>query len=597
MVQQLLSDGTFAEEIWDHLVRIACVPGHPLNAEWLHAHLVAREAADRDRTWSMWLTGALADDGRTAVRRLIDWAWPRDLSNRTDVQEEVAVLAVQALGWHLTTSDRQVRDHATKALVSIAERAPAAFARALARFRGINDPYVIERLAAAACGVVLRADHPDTARRIADGILQLVADERPPHLLVRDYARRVLDSARAGGWPGGPNLPPDDAQWPVPARTAEQIEALAGPPDYAYGSIWHSLSGMGDFGRYVLLPALRDIASGDPDALQDLAERVVFDRVLELGWSPERFGEIDRRRSGDRDSVVERVGKKYQWIGFYEVLGRISGHHAIKGSWGQEEQRPYEYAEQLIWRDIDPTVLVRKPPAPTAPGLPWFSPADAAFPQSTSDDYPADMLGVPDPLDLIAVSAPDGTPWLVLVSNPDWKQPMPPEIEALHPSSLQIWMQLHAYLVPLSEAGALSGWAGGKDWFGRWMPDIAEPHNVLLGAYPDDPQWSAADGSIEWRNDGTHGPQPAQLLQCAAWYGGTGTARDSSAREETCGFVPSRRLFDILGLPRGKDFTWSDASGVAVCDPSVSRGGPGSLVMRRDLTQRLADASLTLFWT
>ena len=207
------------------------------------------------------------------------------------------------------------------------------------------------------------------------------------------------------------------------------------------------------------------------------------------------------------------------------------------------------------------------------------------------------MTGVPDPLDLIAVSDPEDAPWLVLVSNPDWAQPLPPEIEALHAPRLDVWMQLHAYLVPLSEARALSQWANDRDWFGRWMPEIAEPHNVLLGAHPDDPQWSAADGRVEWWDARTGGAQPTQLLQCAAWYGGTSTSRDASAEEETRGYVPSRPLFDVLGLSGGVDFTWSDASGVAVHDPSIALGGPGTLAMRRDLVPRLADAGLTIFWT
>ena len=54
---------------------------------------------------------------------------------------------VQLLGWLVTTTDRRVRDHATKAIVSIGERAPAALAQGLTRFHGVNDPYVIERLA------------------------------------------------------------------------------------------------------------------------------------------------------------------------------------------------------------------------------------------------------------------------------------------------------------------------------------------------------------------------------------------------------------------------------------------------------------------
>lgn len=597
IVQRLLDNDYLVDEIWDRLIRVACVPGHPLNAEWLHAHLATYEVADRDRSWSTWLVGAVDIDDETAVRRLVQWAWPLDLRDRAAVPEDVAVLATQVFGWLLTTTDRRVRDRATKAIVSIGERAPTAFAKALTRFRGTNDPYVIERLAAAACGVMLRIDDADAAQRIADGMVELVRDACPLHLLTRDYVRRVLDVARARGWHGEHRLPPCDAQWPVPARSVEEIEALAGPPDYAYGSIWHSLTGMGDFGRYVLRPALREVAIDDVDALRHAAERAVFDRALELGWTPERFRNIDKGRPGGRDGVVERVGKKYQWIGFYEVLGRITDHYGVKPTWGDVGPRPYECAEQLVWRDIDTTVLVRKPGAPPTSGQPWFSPVEAQFPLGTAHDYPADMTGVPDPLDLIAVSDPEGVPWLVLVSNPDWEQPLPPEIEALHAPRLVTWMQLHAYLIPISEARALSEWASGKDWFGRWMPEIAEAHNVLLGAHPDDPQWSAADGSIESWDLRAGGPQPTELLQCAAWYGGTGTSRDASAEEETTGYVPSRRLSDVLGLSGGVDFTWNDASGVAVHDPSVVLGGPGTLAMRRDLVLLLADAGLTIFWT
>lgn len=445
--------------------------------------------------------------------------------------------------------------------------------------------------------MVLRTDEADAAQRIADGVSELVADGWPTHLITRDFVRRVFGVARARGWSGPDAIPPYGAEWPVGTRRIEEIEALAGPPDYAYGSIWHSLTGMGDFGRYVFQSALRDVVTQDAKALQHDAERAVFDRVLELGWTPERFREIDKGRSGGHDGVVERVGKKYQWIGFNEILGRIADHHAVKPSWGDEEPRPYAYAEQLVWRDIDPTVLVRKQRTPSTQERPWFSSVEARYPPGIADDYPADMSGVPDPLDLIAVSDASGVPWLVLVSNPNWEQPLPPEIEALHAPQLDVWMQLHAYLVPLRDATAMCEWAKGRDWFGRWMPEAAEAHNVLLSAHPEDPEWSAADGIVDWWEVRAGGPQPTELLQCAAWYGGTGTSRDASAEEETSGYVPSRRLMDLVGLSRGVDFAWNDASGLAVCDPSVVSGGPAALVMRRDLLPRLADAGLTIFWT
>ena len=285
IAQRLLDEDYRVGEIWDRLIRIACVPGHPLNAEWLHMHLAVKTVADRDMSWSTWLVGALDIDEETAVRRLIEWGWQYNLQDRATVPDDVAVLATQVFGWLLTTTDRRVRDRATKAIVSVAERAPAAFAKALARFRGTNDPYVIERLAAAACGVILRTDDVGAAQQIADGVLELVGDEWPSHLLTRDFIRRVLDMARARGWPGPCRLPPYDGQWPVPTRPIQEIEALAGPPIYAYISIWHSLTG-GDFSRYVLQSALRNVVSEDAKALRHDVERAVFDRVLELRLDP-----------------------------------------------------------------------------------------------------------------------------------------------------------------------------------------------------------------------------------------------------------------------------------------------------------------------
>jgi hypothetical protein len=324
LVEKLLAIDYRVSEVWERLVRIACVPGHPLNAEFLHGYLAAFGLADRDQAWSTWLTGATEADGDPAVRRLIEWAWPADLARRPAVPDDVAVLAVLLLGWLLAATDRRVRDRATKAIVSIGERAPVGFAQALIRFRGVNDPYITERLTAAACGVVLRNGDAEASALIASAVETLTGDDWPLHLLTRDYARRVFAAAGTRGWPGPQRNPPYGARWPVQARTTRRSSSFAAPPEYAYSSIWHSLSGMGDFGRYILQSSLDDVESADPQALLHDAERAVFDRVLDLGWTPERFREIDSRRGWRDDDPVERVGKKYQWIGFApetEALG------------------------------------------------------------------------------------------------------------------------------------------------------------------------------------------------------------------------------------------------------------------------------------
>jgi hypothetical protein len=599
IVEGLLDRDLRVEEVWDHLVRLACVPGHPLDADWLHAHLMRYEVAERDRRWSTWLLGAADADEWSAVRRLIDWAWPADLGDRLPIPEEVALLASTVLGWFLTTSDRRVRDRSTKALVSIADRAPAGFAKALGQFKGTNDPYVIERLTAAACGAVYRTRDAKAVQLIADGVAELVSDAWPIHLVTRDFVRRVFGAARSTGMPGPDGLPPYSAEWPVSTRSIAEIESLTGPPSYAYGSIWHSLTGFGDFGHYVLEPALGRVATQDEGGLLEQAARAVFDRALDLGWTPERFQEVDGRLGGGgrQDRTVERIGKKYEWIGFYEILGRMADHYPVKGEWGDDGPQPYSHAEQLVWREIDPTILVRKPARPPKVGCPWFSPVGARFAPGTATDFPSDMAGVPDPLDLIAVSDPADVPWLVLESRPMWEQPQPVEVEALRTPRLAVWLNLRAYLIPLGAVASLREWAKDRDWYGAWMPDSADVHNVLLGAHPADPEWSAAEGAIGWWDRQSEGFRPLEPIQCVAWYGGTGTARDKSADEETRGYVPTRQLVQLLGLSPGIDFSWADSAGVAVRDPSVAVGGTSCLVMRRDLLTRLNDAGFTLFWT
>lgn len=596
ITKHLLTTDSYAYEAKGQLVRLACVPEHPLNARWLHRYLAPQELSDRDAAWSAWLLGALEPDEHSPVRTLIEWAWPLDPRRSVAPDRDTGTLAMLTLGWLLVTSDRRVRDHATKALVALGEKDPLAFVDSLSLLLEVNDPYVTERVIGAACGISLRKASAGDVQAIANVLAEFVSDGWPAHLLTRDYLNRVFAAARASGWEGPDASPTCDAQWPVEATPREEIEKLAAPPAYRYSSIWHSLTSMGDFGRYILEPAIRYLVTPDRNETLDIAERAIFDRVLDLGWSPEKFDSIDSRlRRRRSDGPVERIGKKYQWIALYEVLGALTDHFELKLEWSSDTPRPYEYPEQVIWRDIDVTLLVREPARSRGPH--WFSPVAAVFPRTIVNEYPSDMTGVPDPIDLLAITSPNGEQWLSLLSFPSWRQQHPPEIEALRPPTRDTWMQLHAYLVPIESVDTLKTWAVAKDWYGRWMPDVAEPANLLLGSHPTDPQWAGAAGPVDDWNSRSGGTQPAELVQCGAWYGGTGTDRDASAEEETLGFVPSRVLFDVLDLQHGVDFTWQDSTGVAVFDPSTSSGGPNVLLLRRDLVTRLRSEGFALFWT
>lgn len=77
-----------------------------------------------------------------------------------------------------------------------------------------------------------------------------------------------------------------------------------------------------------------------------------------LGYTDELFGPYDSMHRGysRHDSKkIERIGKKYQWITFYNILARVSDHHQIENSWS-EKQNPYEGSWEPYVRDFDPTL-------------------------------------------------------------------------------------------------------------------------------------------------------------------------------------------------------------------------------------------------
>ncbi len=604
MVRQLLDNDDHRETMCYQLVRLSCVPGHPLNAEWSHAWLMEQGLAERDSRWSLFLIEKTEDT--TPVRRLISWA--RD--NSRDAESSVRRLAGLTLGWMLTTPDNRVRDQATKALVALFEPQPITAQEVLLSFRGVNDPYVVERLAGVACGVALRSSDPSTRQKLATGTAALLSGSWPAHLLTRDYAHRVFKLALGTGWapPDGadPNGypyagPPYGAELPSPLRTIDEIKAMSGPPDYRYSSIVSSLHEQGDFGEYILSPTLLSFVNQDENELFDLAQRAIFERVLDLGWTPEVFRAIDRRlHSGSRtDHAVERVGKKYQRIAFNELLGRLADHFPVGERWFDGAPGPYSHAEQLIWRDIDPTVIARRPETDEieCPRV-WFSTAQTEFDPSETGHQPSGISGIPDPLDLIAVQDDNGRPWLVLETFLSQREPLPPEQTALQHPELLVRMRISSYLIRRTNLPAIRDWGDDKGWYIPWIPKRAEAYNVLLASHPNDPQWKPASGEIDWHRYKEDQP-PCDLLATAAQYTGTGTNRDQSAPEEIRCFVPSKRLYELLNLTRAGDFAWANQqSATVVKDPSAAEGGPYSLLASREETvSRLKAKGLTILWT
>ncbi|WP_374539149.1 hypothetical protein [Micromonospora aurantiaca (nom. illeg.)] len=96
----------------------------------------------------------------------------------------------------------------------------------------------------------------------------------------------------------------------------------------------------------------------DDDYPTEPARRWVFQRTLDLGWTPRLFAAQDRtlgQGRGREGHKAERWGKKYQWIAWHELLARVAdNYHAARR---YDDDQPYDGLHQIIGdREIDPSL-------------------------------------------------------------------------------------------------------------------------------------------------------------------------------------------------------------------------------------------------
>lgn len=725
--------------VLDAVLTVAVVPDHPLNAEYLDHLLRSSKIGERDAWWTVHLHRSWDDD--RPIYRLIEWA----LSEKAnDLSEQVAELAMIALTWLLTSSNRFVRDRATKALVNLSDRRLTTAERMVKRFADVDDPYVAERVYAVAYGVAMRSNDPEVVGRLAILVYNLVfAQGAPqPHILLRDYARGVIEradylGANLGNVKFKLTKPPYKSQWPeIPSENKIQalhvaMEQKAGESDWAKGSWWAingSVLTWGDFARYtigtnsssqsrdwltttlneepwlsreqreadlssqlsekelkaltnynetiqaartfptlIIMPTLDDDGQASEGALPQILhragehivahlvsriktamargqlvaalseehlskwrmlheaeprldlsiiQRYILNRVVELGWNIERFGEFDqfinmRHSAGRQGHKPERIGKKYQWIAYHEILAFISDRHRYHPQWESTSQ--YEGPWQLGLRDIDPSTAA----APTRSGADsteeypstWWDPMeyDNWQPSTTTEQWIADEGDIPALDDGLLVENPEepGVHWFNALGFQIKQQPHPADTDKYDIESREVWLRAAAYLVPRGQGDNFIEWVtSGEYRTNDWAAPNLDIGLTFLGEHgwrqiPTLQGKEDEQNSNEWQYPKVGTTPEAQALVATCL---TGSSEYDCSVDEKGGirlYLPSPSIIEGCQLRwNGDKADFLDLNDtVAALDPSAHETGRNALLIRTDTLQRYMDANeLDLCW-
>jgi len=551
-------------------------PQHPLNVVLVDRLLAAQAVADRDLRWSEWVRRTRDQHLEDLQQLTATW------QARSDRGAEDRLRAIW-VKWLLTSTDRQLRDHATGALYWFGRGDPSALFDLIRDSLETNDPYVPERLLAAAFGVMMAApgesrEFGDELSEFLDGLWAAYCGETAvsptEHWLIREYVRGIVEVAQryyqqpASKWVHGEDFASPHRPQPIPAsdgRGGEHDRLIYGF-DFRNYTIGRIVEGRGNY---------EDGHAGYQEVLSWIRAR-----VWELGWRSERFAQTEkaivesRPHRGDRPDRTDQYRKKYNWVGFFESAGRLEGLGRL----------PLDRDEgRLSDVDIDPSFPV--PPSAAEISLSTMLPLE---PDDREDWIRTANVDVPDELLRADVLRDSAGPWLAVDGYV--------EQENLT-ARRRVFGFIRALLVKKDESGALSQALADRPYPGNsWLPEMPSSYYLFAGELP-------------WSTRARHGLAPEELADLYretiavedgrefvvevlahhyAWESSHSTVNDAGGNA-----VPAITLadaFDLRAVPASLD--WCDPDGQQV---SMTLGAPGRfdwgrvLYIREDLVREYCE--------
>lgn len=581
---------SFAKAAFERLRTTRAARAHPFDMDFLHDVLMGMSNTDRDLIWSEWIR----ENSREieADFRFLSSRW------KSGVLDEREIMRARWVMWTLTSTSRSLRDLATKTLYEFAVKRPAEFFRLTLEAASLSDAYVPERMFAAAYGAVLttwsdvnavemREALPTAARDIYQEMFAPGSPQPTWHTLNRQYCLGIIALARNGS----PEcISEEEAAHLIPpfAHLPNPFESL---PQYDEATIEETRRAAirMDFGNYTmgrLIPHRSNYDDRNPEYQRVLA--AVIARMLALGYERTRFESVDRKmnsgpRMGDDKRKVDRYGKKYGWIAYFEMWGVRHAQGLLRE---ERSARPPD-------ADIDPSFPLE------ARTIELALPALFNAPYSSVGDW---IMGGPQPdyRGVLEVAELDGIagPWVMLDGFVEQNAPTDDRL---------IFTFLRGVFVDTDEVDRLCALFDQLEYPGNSaIPDEPEFYYTYAGEMPfpsipglpdgDDvgEQREYAVSADRWSSDGVAVGIPVQRYRWESYH--------SMMNQVDGASIPSKALCEALSL-RYQLNSWDlhDSAGVASLYREVgeyeSEINGNVSYLRRDLLDRyLRQSGKTLVW-
>lgn len=582
-IVDFINNKQLVQEFVDKIIAVSGVSNHPFNAYSIHNHLSKLRMSDRDAFLYPILNGYYSEDDNSIVNVFITWAKDFDFST---MAEQSIFLYSLICTWFLSSSNKYIRNSATETLTKIYKTRTTLFIKLLNEFIFIDDIYILERLMCVLYGIALiNQNNKEALKGLADWLVKNIFSGKypPTHILLRDYAKCVMDIAYQNKLITKAMLtkasPPYGTPFPKQIHTRkyledkkeDRIKKLSDQLSKGEWALWSSVMLGGDFARYIIgtntggmtwtniplkkrkihpsryealfkekltsieLQKYEELSRGnitfgpkvgkisiskDLIAIKtfvetlslpkrkyfkrfiwghlnrgsfyknckettldlEIVQRYIYNRVFGLGYDAKKHGKFDNYSRSREPQTIERIGKKYQWIAYYEVLAIISDNFKLRPNNDWEKFPKYSGAMGIGARDFDPSICFINKENNITLFSGWENNTfNYILPnQENNKDWLKKRKDYPAHNKLIEGISDNNEKFIVLKGFYSWRED---EDKNDYPKK-SLYFLLNSYLLKEKDKKTFLSFLKNKNFMGRWMPENIETSEIFLGELP-----------------------------------------------------------------------------------------------------------------
>lgn len=333
----ILNEGLKRKHI-ESLIEVQLAISHPLNANFISDVLLDMSMVDRDLSWGEYFRQN--HDELIKKIRFIAECW----KDKKFSDPELEKLRLITIIWFLNSVVTELRDVSTEALVYYGVHNTKSFLEIVKPILAVDDEYILERIIAACYSVIcISLNKSENLSEIEAFSKHIVANffshdskYATTNILVREYASCLVKRAKL------------ESQINI---SDSEVKAASEPFEQMPRSQWHEkkIEGISgylsplktDFENYTIGRLVKDRSYYDykHETYTKIRNQILW-KVYDLGWCEDRFGDLDKRISSlshysrYESAKVERYGKKYSWIAYYQMAGKLLDSDQLE-FWGR----------------------------------------------------------------------------------------------------------------------------------------------------------------------------------------------------------------------------------------------------------------------